>query len=155
MLGSRDYLLERISNYIDTTSTDKNIYGYLMTNQRLNQAKKSLSEAILKILLCAENAGQWNQHLVIFDNEETRYLQRFKPFRNLISPPHPSYETFLSTIEIDDFDINMMKTIITNDLDEAKKILDSLLTMSVEETNTEMCHERFVEVNSYYYFFRH
>ncbi|KAI9257790.1 Mak10 subunit, NatC N-terminal acetyltransferase-domain-containing protein [Helicostylum pulchrum] len=145
VLGSRDYLLERISNYIDTTSTGKNIYGYLMTNQRLNQAKKSLSEAILKILLCAENSGQWNQRQVIFDNEETRYLQRFKPFKNLISPPHPSYETFLSTIEIDDFDIDMMKTIITNDLDEAKKMLDSLLTMSAEETNTEMCRERFVE----------
>lgn len=122
------------------------MYSYVRTNQLLNHAKKSLSEAILKILLCADNTKQWNQRELVFDNEEIRYLHRFKPFVSLISPPHPSYELFLETIHIDEFDVDRMKEIIIKDLEEAKKVLDVLLTMSEEDTNTEMCHDRFTEV---------
>lgn len=122
------------------------MYSYIRANQLLNHGKKSLSEAVLKILLCAENTEQWGQRKLVFDNEETRYSHRFKSFIPLISPPHPSYELFLETVEIDEFDVGRMKEIITKDLEETKKVLDLVLNMSAEETNTEMCHDRFTEV---------
>lgn len=145
-MGSRAYLLERISTYIDQALKSPTLFSYIRTNQLLNHAKKSLSEAVLKTLLCAENTAQWDQRKLVFDNEETRYLHRFKSFVSLISPPHPSYELFLETVKIDEFDVDRMKEIIKKDLDEAKKVLDVLLTMPEEDTNTEMCHDQFTEV---------
>lgn len=139
-------MLERISTYIEQSSKSADLYNYVRTNQLLNHGKKSLSEAVLKILLCAKNTGQWGQRKLVFDNEETRYLHRFKSFIPLISPPHPSYELFLETVEIDDFDVDRMKEIITKDLEQTKKVLEHVLSMSAEETNTEMCHDRFTEV---------
>jgi hypothetical protein len=82
----------------------------------------------------------------VFDNEETRYLHRFKPFVSLISPPHPSFELFKKTVEIEDFDLDRMIEIIKNDFSEAKKMLESVLLLSPEETNTDMCRKKFTEV---------
>lgn len=147
-------MLKRIGTHIDMTShssKDKQ-FSYAITNEYITRAKKNLSEAVLKILLCAKHTGQWNQRKLIFDNEETRYLQRFKPFQNLNSPPHPSYEVYSETMEIDDFDLKTMKSIISNNLDDAKKILEYVLTLSKEETNTEMCHDRFIEVKKKHLF---
>lgn len=40
-----------------------------------------------------------------------------------------------------------MKEIIKNDFAEAKKVLEGLLAMSPEETNTDMCYDHFKEVS--------
>lgn len=146
MLGSRAYLLERISNFSDQSSQPPNLYDYIRAQQLLNHAKKSLSEAVLKILLSAKYSKQWDQRELVFDNEETRYLHRFKPFVGLISPPHPTYDIFVETIDIEEFDVDRMKLIIKKDLGEAKKVLENVLAMTPEETNTEMCSNQFKEV---------
>jgi hypothetical protein len=135
---------------MDQSSKLPDVYNYISTQQLLNHAKKSLSEAILKILLSAKHTKQWNQRELVFDNEETRYVHRFKPFVSLMSPPHPTYEMFLETIQIEDFDIERMKVVIKKDLYEIKKVLENLLAMSPEETNTEMCAEQFKEVKKYH-----
>jgi hypothetical protein len=140
-------LLERISNYIDQSTQSSGIYHYLRTNQLLNLAKKTLSEAILKIFLTAKHTNQLQLRPLVFDNEETRYLHRFKSFASLISPPHPSYDMYLETINIEDFDVPRMVGIIKSDLAESKKMLENVLSMSAVETNTEMCREHFVEVS--------
>lgn len=140
-------MLDRISNYIDTSIQSPGVYNYLRTNQLLNLAKKTLSEAMLKILLTAKHTKQLEFTPLVFDNEATRYAHRFKPFASLISPPHPSYDMYLETIAVEDFDVPRMISIIKNDLVETKKILEQVLSMSEVQTNTEMCHEHFVEVN--------
>lgn len=142
VLGSRAYLLDRISNYVDSDNSN----DYLRTNQLLNQAKKSLSEAMLKILATAKHAGQFDQQRHDFDHEETRYEQRFKPFVQLLSPPHPSYDMFLETLDIDDLDVSQMKQIIKHDLMETKKIYEKVIAMTAKETNSEMYHDAFIEV---------
>jgi hypothetical protein len=146
VLGSRAYLLDRISNYIDPSIQSPGAYSYLRTNQLLNLAKKTLSEAMLKILLTAKYTNQLESRSLVFDNEETRYSHRFKSFASLISPPHPTYDMYLEIIDIEDFDVTRMVGIIKNDLVESKKTLENVLSMSAVETNTEMCHEHFVEV---------
>lgn len=151
VLGSRAYLLDRISNFIDQTIEIPDVYNYLRTNQLLNYSKKCLSEAMLKILLSAKHTKQFDQRTLVFDDEETRYLQRFKPFVALISPPHPTYQQFSEIVSIENFDLSRMKEIIKNDLTESKKVLEGLLGMSPEETNTEMCNDDFKEVSLFFF----
>lgn len=176
VLGSRAYLLERIRNFMDTSTKALGAYNYLRTNQLLTHGKKTLSEAILKTLLSAKFTHQWDQKRVVFDNEETRYLHRFKPFVPLVSPAHPPYDMYVKSLEIDDFNLDFikkdleshsagakgslpdritqrshenlqrMKEVIKSDLSEAKRMFEDVLVMSSEETNTEMCHAKFTEV---------
>ncbi|KAL7317714.1 N-alpha-acetyltransferase, non-catalitic subunit, variant 2 [Mucor circinelloides] len=145
VLGSRAYLLDRISNFMDQTIQIPDVYNYLRTKQLMNHSKKCLSEAMLKLLLTAKHTNQFDQRTLVFDDEETRYLHRFKPFIPLISPPHPTYQQFSEIVNIEDFDVSRMKEIIKNDFAEAKKVLEGLLAMSPEETNTDMCHDHFKE----------
>jgi hypothetical protein len=121
-------------------------FSYVRTNQLLTHAKKTLCEAILKMLISGSHTKQWDQRKLVFDNEKTRYLHRFKSFVSLISPPHPPFELFKKTIDIQDFDLDRMKEVIKNDLSEAKKMLENLLTLSAAETYTDMCREKFTEV---------
>ncbi|KAI9471887.1 MAG: Mak10 subunit, NatC N-terminal acetyltransferase-domain-containing protein [Benjaminiella poitrasii] len=144
VLGSRAYLLERIYNYADQSTTN-DVYNYLSANQSLTHARKKLSEAMLKIFLVVKYSGQFDQRERVFDDEKTRYVHRFKPFAKLMSPPHPSYGMFLETVRVSDLDIPALLDIIKSDLTEAKKTLETVLTMSAEETNTEMCHDDFKE----------
>lgn len=102
---------------------------------------------MLKLLLTAKHTNQFDQRTLVFDDEETRYLHRFKPFISLISPPHPTYQQFSDVVNIEDFDVSRMIEIIKNDFAEAKKVLEGLLAMSPEETNTEMYHDHFKEVS--------
>lgn len=176
VLGSRAYLLERIRNFMDTSSKAERAFNYLRTHQLLTHGKKTLSEGILKTLLSAKFTHQWDQKRLVFDNEETRYLHRFKPFIPLVSPAHPPYEMYIESLEIDDFNedlikaelerysrgakksleervaershenLKRMKEVIKADLSEAKRMFEDVLTMSAEETNTEMCHTKFTEV---------
>lgn len=152
-MGSRAYLLDRISNFVDQTIEIPDVYNYLRTNQLVNHSKKCLSEAMLKILLSAKHTKQFDQRTLVFDDEETRYLHRFKPFVTLISPPHPTYQQFSEIVNIENFDVSRMKEIIKNDLAESKKVLEGLLAMSPEETNTEMCHDDFKEVSFFLFSF--
>lgn len=140
-------MLDRISNFMDQTIQIPDVYNYLRTKQLMNHSKKCLSEALLKLLLTAKHTHQFDQRTLVFDDEETRYLHRFKPFIPLISPPHPTYQQFSEIVNIEDFDVSRMKEIIKNDFAEAKKVLEGLLAMSPEETNTDMCHDHFKEVS--------
>ena len=134
-------MLERIANFLYPNARK----DHLFTDQYLTHAKKSLSEAMLKILLSAKHTCQWNQRKLVFDDEHTRYLHRFKSFIPLISPPHPPYDLYLGNIQIEDFDVDKMKQVIKQDLYEAKRALDGVLHMSPEATHFEMCHSQFVE----------
>ncbi|KAI8072180.1 Mak10 subunit, NatC N-terminal acetyltransferase-domain-containing protein [Gilbertella persicaria] len=136
VLSSRAFLLDRISTFVDQPSY------YIHTQQLLNHVKKTLSEAILKLLLTAKHTHQFDQRPLIFDDEETRYHQRFKSFMPLISPPHPSYAVYRENIEIQGFDVARMTEIIKSDLLEAKKALEHLLSLSPEETSTDMCPDQ-------------
>ncbi|CEP10292.1 hypothetical protein [Parasitella parasitica] len=152
VLGSRAYLLDRISNFVDQTIKKPGVYNYLRTNQMMNHSKKCLSEAVLKLLLTVKHTNQFDQRGLVFDDEETRYAHRFKPFVSLISPPHPTYQQYLEIVNIENFDVSRMKEIIRNDFAESKKVLEGLLIMSPEETNTEMCHDDFKDVSFLLYF---
>ncbi|KAI7907062.1 uncharacterized protein BX663DRAFT_126645 [Cokeromyces recurvatus] len=150
VLGSRAYLLDRIYNYLDQrTATDTteshHVYHGLRKDQLLNHSRKKLSEAMLKIFLAAKYTHQFDQRKLVFDDEKTRYLQRFKPFAKLMSPPHPTYDMFLETIQVDNLDIPSLLNVIKDDLTETKKTLEALLSMKQEETNTEMCYDYFKE----------
>ncbi|KAI8643537.1 Mak10 subunit, NatC N-terminal acetyltransferase-domain-containing protein [Parasitella parasitica] len=143
VLGSRAYLLDRISNFMDQTIKKPDVYNYLGTSQMTNHSKKCLSEAMLKLLLTIKHTNQFDQRALVFDDEETRYAHRFKSFVSLISPPHLTYQQYSEIVNIENFDAPRMREIIKNDFAESKKTLEGLLTMTPTETNTEMCHDDF------------
>lgn len=138
--------MERIAGYVDPSLSSTEVDNYLHTSQFLNHAKKCLSEAMLKILVTAKHLGQFDLQIHDFDDEETRYGHRFKPFVNLLSPPHPPYSTFLEMLDVAELDVTQMKQVIKRDLTGAKKTLEEVVASGAKETNSEMFHDGFIEV---------
>lgn len=146
MFGARAFLLQRIVRFVDRTIDAITVLEFLHSNQLLNQAKKCLSEAILKILMVAKYTKQFDQQATVFDDERTRYIHRFGKFINLQSPAHPTYETYVAKMHTDQFNVDYMMEMIKQDLAKSKQILESLVIMTAKETSTQMCHGDFVKV---------
>ncbi|KAI8979808.1 hypothetical protein BDF20DRAFT_532982 [Mycotypha africana] len=160
VLGSRTFLLERMTSFTveqtssspavlanskQTTSTTE-VVDYVQVSQLLTQTKKILCEAILKLLLTAQYTGQLRQFKPIFDDEETRYTQRFKPFAALSSPPHPTYPMFLENITVEEMDVPQMLMIIKTDLERVRRYLEHILVLMPEEVNMDKCFDYFKSV---------
>lgn len=133
VLEDRLVLLQRF-----TSPTD-----FVHTQLVLTQATLSLTEALLKIMVMVGHTNQWNDRKPIFDDEKTRYLQRFKAFLGLPCPP---YESFVADMTSLDDDILAMKDTVKEELLKAKSLFNQLLRASPQETSTEMCFDHFKKV---------
>lgn len=133
VLKDRLILLQRF-----TSPTD-----FVHTQLILTQATLSLTEALLKIMVMVGHTNQWNDRKPIFDDEKTRYLQRFKAFLGLPCPP---YEFFVADMTSLDGDIPSMKDTVKEELLKAKNLFNQLLQVSPQETSTEMCFDHFKKV---------
>ncbi|KAI8989386.1 Mak10 subunit, NatC N-terminal acetyltransferase-domain-containing protein [Pilobolus umbonatus] len=147
VLSSHAYLLERILNFIDSPEegAGANAYSYICSQQLIVHAQQNLCAAVLKILIAAKFTNQWKCTLPVFDNEETRFLHRFKSFLPLTSPPQPTYEMFSESIKVVDIDIDALIKMVKHDLGEAKKVLESLMVMEPSGNHTEMIHDAYKE----------
>lgn len=154
VLSSHAYLLDRIAGFIDHATYPKDkvesTARLIQSYQYLNYSKQYLTGAVLKILLTAQHTKQWVVRPPVYDNENTRYLHRFKSFMNLASPPHPTYEIYLETVHVAELDPAMMVDLIQKELTEAKKMTEIVLKMKPQDTKQEMCSARFTEVNILY-----
>ncbi|KAL4214340.1 Mak10 subunit, NatC N-terminal acetyltransferase-domain-containing protein [Rhizopus microsporus] len=135
LLDSRNFLLERIDRFTVERS------NFIRVQLYMNHATSLMTEALLRIAASIECTGQWNQRKPVFDDGFTRYLQRFKPFLNLASPPVPQYESYLATVELNDFDLGIMKAAVKDNLTQARKLLDEVLKTPDNELHIEMCSD--------------
>ncbi|KAG1143589.1 hypothetical protein G6F37_006800 [Rhizopus arrhizus] len=133
LLDSRNFLLSRIDQFIECESS------YVRTQLYLGHATSALTEGLLRMAVTVEHTHQWNKRKPVFDDGMTRYLQRFKPFLNLASPPLPQYESYLATMDMGEFDIEAMKAAIKENLLNAKRLFNDVLKASNEEKSSDMC----------------
>ncbi|KAG1468031.1 hypothetical protein G6F56_004071 [Rhizopus delemar] len=137
LLDSRNFLLSRIDQFAERESS------YVRMQLYINHGTSALTEGLLRIAVTVKHTHQWNQRKPVFDDGMTRYLQRFKPFLSLASPPLPQYESYIATMDTGALDLDTMKMAIKDNFSKAKKLFNETLKMSDEEKSTEMCSEYF------------
>ncbi|KAI8334017.1 Mak10 subunit, NatC N-terminal acetyltransferase-domain-containing protein [Chlamydoabsidia padenii] len=133
-------VLERCYERQDQQQHDNKV-SHAHYSQQLNSIKKDLSIGTFKLLLAAKKAGQWKLQQLRFDDPETRFNHRLKPFTTLTSPPFQGYDRFLQDSATDHLQSSTLLNAAAEDFSTAKKSLEGLLRVPKEVSRTELCHD--------------
>ncbi|KAI8084806.1 Mak10 subunit, NatC N-terminal acetyltransferase-domain-containing protein [Halteromyces radiatus] len=125
-----------IHDYYDQERT-----AYSQYIQQLNVVKKQMSLGVLKLLLAMKKTGQWKQQPLHFDDPETRFKHRLKPFAVLSFPVAQDYTQFLQHTSIDHLTARALLDEASSYFVTAKKTLEILIREPITVSKTELCHD--------------
>lgn len=108
---------------------------------QLNCVKKDISIGTFKLLLAAKKTGQWTLQKLRFDDPETRFNHRLKPFVTLTSPPFQGYDRFLQDSATDHLTSTTLLNAAAEDFAAAKKVLEGLIREPMTTSRTELNHD--------------
>ncbi|ORZ15619.1 Mak10 subunit, NatC N-terminal acetyltransferase-domain-containing protein [Absidia repens] len=125
----------RINDGVDE-ATLENRQAQAHYTQCLNNAKKSMAMGTFKLLLAVKKNGWWKQQQLRFDDPQTRFNHRLKPFVHLSLPPFPGFDWFKNTTTTD-----YVITDAADDFLAASKVLKLLVREPINVSATELCHD--------------
>ncbi|ORZ16313.1 Mak10 subunit, NatC N-terminal acetyltransferase-domain-containing protein [Absidia repens] len=112
--------------------------------QQLNSAKKEMAIGTFKLLLAAKKENRWppqQDKELRFDDPETRFNHRLKPFTKIASPPFQGFDRFQQDSSTDHLHISTLLNAAENDFIMAKGRLEVLTQESVEVSKLELCYD--------------
>jgi hypothetical protein len=130
--------------HISSSSPSNDEYGSVAHNHyahQLNSVKKDISIGTFKLLLAAKKTGQWKLQQLRFDDPETRFNHRLKPFITLTSPPFQGYDRFLQDSATDHLTSTTLLNAAAEDFSAAKKVLEGLIREPMTTSRTELSHD--------------
>ncbi|KAI8146778.1 Mak10 subunit, NatC N-terminal acetyltransferase-domain-containing protein [Fennellomyces sp. T-0311] len=157
---ARGYLLERIQYEVEQQKLDPNEKGKstqqdttpldhasqcLKSQRYLSQAQYLITNAIIKILVVVQDkTHQLDILKPRFDDEATRFRQRFKAFSTLSSPAQPTIQVLEEArASYEALETSDLLKAAQKDMQSAKVLLEQLLSFPIDHTRSEKCRESF------------
>ncbi|CAO3587271.1 unnamed protein product [Absidia cylindrospora] len=138
------YVLEKCYEQQPDDDNGNNRMARSRYTQQLNSVKKEMAIGTFKLLLAAKKENQWpeQQHKQLrFDDPETRFNHRLKPFTKIASPPFQGFDRFQQDSSTDHLHTSTLLDAAEKDFSTAKTRLEMLIKEPVEVAKTELCYD--------------